>query len=153
MIALIFISGKTKVDKKESSSILINYRKVETILMNISKSKDRDLLKSMCLLPPLDTSKSESVISNYLLQLTDLVNINTPINCSYNLSYQPLEDNSFQIVVNKKVNGIPDISVKPLNKKFFSSKIYNHLMSLHLHRYTLSKWMLKKVHSLFFLSQ
>ena len=57
-----FYAGKTKIDKKESSSILVNYRNVETILMNISKSKDRDLLKSMSLLPPLDTSKSESDI-------------------------------------------------------------------------------------------
>ena len=130
-----FYAGNTKIDKKEASSILVNYRNVETILLNISKSKDRNLLKSMCLLPPLDTSKSESVISDYLLKLTDIVNSNTPINCSYNLSYQPLDDNSFQIVVNKKVNGIPDISVLPLNKKFFSSKIYNHLMSLNLHRY------------------
>ena len=76
------------------------------------------------------------MISDYLSKLTDIVNINTPINCSYNLSYQPLEDNSFQIVVNKKVNGIPDISVLPLNKKFFSSKIYNHLMNLNLHKYS-----------------
>ncbi|MEL0280800.1 MAG: toprim domain-containing protein, partial [Gammaproteobacteria bacterium] len=130
-----FHAGKTKIDKRDASSILVNYRNVETILLNISKSKDRDLLKSMCLLPPLDTSKSKSVISDYLSKLTDLVNINTPINCSYNLSYQSLEDNSFQIVVNKKVNGIPDISILPLNKKFFSSKIYNHLMSLDLHKY------------------
>jgi DNA gyrase subunit B len=130
-----FHTGKSKIDKKDASSVLVNYRNVETILLNISKSKDRDLLKSMCLLPPLDTSKSKSVISDYLSKLTDLVNINTPINCSYDLSYQPLEDNSFQIVVNKKVNGIPDISVLPLNKKFFSSKIYNHLMSLDLHKY------------------
>ena len=53
-----------------------------------------------------------------------------------NLSYESLEDNSFQVVVNKKVNGIPDISVLPLNKKFFSSKIYNHLMNLNLHKYS-----------------
>jgi len=131
-----FHVGKTKIDKKAASSILVNYRNVETILLNVSKSKDRDLLKSMSLLPPLDTSKSESAVSAYLSKLTDIVNINTPINCSYSLSYQSLEDNSFQIVVNKKVNGIPDISAQPLNKKFFSSKIYNHLMSLNLHKYS-----------------
>ena len=63
-----FSCWKNKIDKKDASSILINYRKVETILLNISKSKDRDLLKSMCLLPPLDTSKSEKMISQITYQ-------------------------------------------------------------------------------------
>ena len=78
----------------------------------------------MCFLPPLDTSKSKNDISSYLSTLTDMVNINTPINSTYELLYESLEDNSFQVVVNKKVNGISDISVLPLNKKFFSSKVY-----------------------------
>ena len=131
-----FYAGNTKIEKKDASAILVNYRKVETTIMNISKSKDRDLLKSMSLLPPLDVSKSENIISNYLSTLTDIVNINTPINYSYKLSYQPIEEDSFQVVVDKKINGISDISLLPLNKKFFNSKIYNHLMSLKLYRFS-----------------
>ena len=129
-------AGKSKIDKNTASSILTNYRKVDTILMNISKSKDRELLKSMSFLPPLVASASVDEISKYLSSLEEIVNSNTPINCSYVLNYETLANDSFQVVVDKKVNGISDLSILPLNKKFFSSKIYNHLMELNLYNYS-----------------
>ena len=85
----------------------------------------------MCFLPPLDTSKSKNDISKYLSTLTDIVNINTPINCTYELSYESLEDNSFKVVVNKKVNGITDIPVA-IKQEVLQFKVYTHLMNLNL---------------------
>ena len=59
----------------------------------------------------------------------------SPINISYDLSYSPLEDNSFQINVMKKTNGILDPTILPINKKFFSSNTYLSLVELDLHAY------------------
>jgi DNA gyrase subunit B len=53
----------------------------------------------------------------------------------YNFSFDILEHESFQINIVKKVNGIVDPTVLPINKKFFSSQTYINLMSLTLYMF------------------
>ena len=69
---------------------------------NVSKSKDKTILK--CVFMTLDISKSDNskYICEYIVHLNNIVNNMSPINISYDLSYSPLEDNSFQINVMKK---------------------------------------------------
>jgi DNA gyrase subunit B len=68
----------------------------------------------------------------------------SPINISYTLSYDKLEHESFQINVTKKVNGIIDPTIVPINKKFFSSQTYKNLISLNLHQYNGDQIILKQ---------
>ena len=100
---------------------------IDNILKKVNKSKDRYILKSMAFINPInvdDTDPNDNLdaISEYIKSLCELVNIISPINFTYDLTLNELDDNSYEILISKKVNGVPDTSVSPINKKFFSSK-------------------------------
>ena len=112
---------------------------IDNILKNVSKSKDKYILKSMAFLKPLHSDDSDltdniDAVSEYIESLCELVNIISPINLNYNLALSNLDDNSFEIKVSKRVNGVPDTSVAAINKKFFSSKTYHSLVKLDLYQ-------------------
>ena len=86
-------------------------------------------------------------ISEYIKSLCDLVNIISPINFSYDLALNELDDNSYEIIISKKVNGVPDTSVSPINKKFFSSKTYHSLVKLDLYQLSNKPILLKSDNS------
>ena len=96
-----------------------------------------------------DTEQSDNLdaISEYTKSLCDLVNIISPINYSYELALNELNDNSYEIIVSKKVNGVPDTSVSPINKKFFSSKTYHSLINLNLYQLSNKPILLKSDNS------
>jgi DNA gyrase subunit B len=86
-------------------------------------------------------------ISDYIKSLCDLANIISPINFSYDLALKELDDNSYEIIISKKVNGVPDTSVSPINKKFFSSKTYHSLVKLDLYQLSNKSILLKSDNS------
>ena len=130
-------SDKKPVPVSDSQLILLNYSKIDNILKNVSKSKDKYILKSMAFINPInadDTHQNDNLdaISEYIKSLSHLVNVISPINFTYDLTLNELDDNSYEIKISKKVNGVPDTSVSPINKKFFSSKTYHSLVKLNL---------------------
>ncbi len=139
-----FDSNKLFSDNKlvpvtDSQLILLNYSMIDNILKKVSKSKDKYILKSMAFVKPINADHTDQndnldAISEYIKSLCDLANIISPINVIYDLTLNELDDNSYEILITKKVNGVPDKSVSPINKKFFSSKTYHSLVKLDLHK-------------------
>jgi DNA gyrase subunit B len=131
------ISEKNKINSQESSNVLINYSRIPSILKNISKSKDKIVLKAMSFIPTLSTKNKNntSELDKYIQYLADAVRLLSPINITYKFSYEILEHESFQINIIKKVNGIVDPTILPINKKFFSSQTYINLMSINLYKF------------------
>ena len=131
------ISEKNKINSQESSNVIINYSRIPSILKNISKSKDKIVLKAMSFIPTLSVKNKNntSELDKYIQHLADAVRLLSPINITYKFSYEILEHESFQINIIKKVNGIVDPTVLPINKKFFSSQTYINLMSINLYKF------------------
>ena len=131
------ISEKNKINPQESSNVLINYSRIPSILKNISKSKDKIVLKAMSFIPTLSVKNKNNTtdLDKYIQYLADTVRLLSPINITYKFSYEILEHESFQINIIKKVNGIVDPAVLPINKKFFSSQTYINLMSINLYKF------------------
>ena len=94
-----------------------------------------------------DQNGNLDAISEYIKSLCKLVNIISPINFSYDLALNELDDNSYEIIISKKVNGVPDTSVSPINKKFFSSKTYHSLIKLNLYQFSNKPILLKSDNS------
>ena len=145
-------SDNKPVPATDSQSILLNYSKIDTILKNVSKSKDKYILKSMAFINPINSENTDQndnldAISDYLISLCTLANIISPINFSYDLTLNELNDNSYEIIISKKVNGVPDTSVSPINKKFFSSKTYHSLVKLDLYQLSNKSILLKSDNS------
>ena len=138
-------NGK-KMSSKECSDMLINYSKISTVIKHVNRSKDKTILKCLSLIPPLsDTSDySEKDLNNYISLLSKMLKIISPINISYSLSYEKLDHQSFQINVVKKVNGVIDPSIAPINKKFFSSQTYKNLILLNLNKFYNGKLILQQ---------
>ena len=133
------LSANKPISVTDSQSLLLNYSMIDNILKKVSKSKDRYILKSMAFIKPIYTDDADQSadlddISEFLESLRRLVNIISPINFSYDLSLHELDDNSYEISISKKVNGVPDTSVAAINKKFFFSKTYHSLMKLNLYQ-------------------
>ena len=76
--------------------------------------------------------------------MSSILKVISPVNVTYALTYEPLVDDSFQIHIEKRVNGIIDPTISPINKKFFFSKTYESLIKLDLHRMYDKKMVLKK---------
>ena len=131
------ISENNKINPQESSNVLINYSRIPSILKNISKSKDKIVLKAMSFIPSLSVKNKNNTtdLDKYIQYLADTVRLLSPINITYKFSYEILEHESFQINIIKKVNGIVDPAVLPINKKFFSSQTYINLMSINLYKF------------------
>jgi DNA gyrase subunit B len=131
------VSENNKINSQASASVLVNYSRIPFILNNISKSKDKIVLKAMSFIPPLSVKNKNNALDldKYIKYLSDTVRSLSPINITYKFSYEILEHESFQINLIKKVNGIIDPTVLPINKKFFSSQTYNNLLSLDLYKY------------------
>ena len=131
------ISENNKINPQESSNVLINYSRIPSILKNISKSKDKIVLKAMSFIPKLSVKNKNNTtdLDKYIQYLADTVRLLSPINITYKFSYEILEHESFQINIIKKVNGIVDPAVLPINKKFFSSQTYINLMSINLYKF------------------
>jgi len=131
------ISQNNKINPQESSNVLINYSRIPSILKNISKSKDKIVLKAMSFIPTLSVKNKNNTtdLDKYIQYLADTVRLLSPINITYKFSYEILEHESFQINIIKKVNGIVDPAVLPINKKFFSSQTYINLMSINLYKF------------------
>ena len=145
-------SDNKPVPVTDSQSILLNYSKIDTILKNVSKSKDKYILKSMAFINPINSENTDQndnldAISDYIISLCNLANIISPINFSYDLTLNELNDNSYEIIISKKVNGVPDTSVSPINKKFFSSKTYHSLVKLDLYQLSNKPILLKSDNS------
>jgi DNA gyrase subunit B len=100
----------------------------------------------MSFIEPLSNNDncSKTDLDKYIVKLSELLKSISPINISYSLSHEELEHNSFQINVVKKVNGIIDPVIAPINKKFFSSQTYQNLISLNLHQYFDAQIILKQ---------
>jgi DNA gyrase subunit B len=131
------VSEKNKINSQESSNVLINYSRIPSILKNISKSKDKIVLKAMSFIPTfsIKNKNNTSELDKYIQHLADAVRLLSPINITYKFSYEILEHESFQINIIKKVNGIVDPTVLPINKKFFSSQTYINLISINLYKF------------------
>jgi DNA gyrase subunit B len=122
---------------KACSEILMNYSKINSIIKKTNKSKDNNILTCMSFIEPLPNNANCSTkeLNNYLTKLSEMLKATSPINISYALSHKELDHESFQISVVKKVNGVIDPTIAPINKKFFSSQTYQSLISLNLHQY------------------
>ena len=91
----------------------------------------------MTYLPPITSQTADNIktVTKYVDNLSNLVAALSPINITYELSLNELDDNSYEITVSKKINGVLDTTVSPINKKFFFSKTYSSLINLNLHSY------------------
>jgi hypothetical protein len=126
-----------KMSPKECSDLLISYSKIASVIKHVNRTKDKTILKCLSLIPPLSdqSEHNEKDLNNYISLLEKMLKIISPINISYSLSYERLEHQSFQINVVKKVNGVIDPSIAPINKKFFSSQTYKNLILLNMHKF------------------
>ena len=145
-------SDNKPISTADSQSILLNYAMIDNILKKASKTKDKYILKAMAFLTPINTDDSDqtdnlAAVSKYIDSLGRLVNIIAPINFSYDLSLNELDDNSYEIAISKKVNGVLDTSVAAINKKFFFSKTYLSLVKLNLYQFTDKPILLKSDNS------
>ena len=138
-------SGDKPVSINDAKSHLLNYSLINNILKNVSKSKDKYILKSMAFLKPITDSDADNIntVSKYIENLSHLVGVISPINVSYDLGLKELDENSYEITICKKVNGVPDTTVAPINKMFFFSKTYHSLVRLCLHEMSNSNLLLK----------
>ena len=146
------LSDNKPVSVTDSQLVLLNYSMIDNILKKVSKTKDKYILKSMAFIKPIntdDTNQTENLddLTEYLNSLSKLVNIISPINFSYDLALNELDDNSYEIKISKKVNGVPETSVAAINKKFFSSKTYHSLIKLNLHELSDKSILLKSDNS------
>jgi DNA gyrase subunit B len=134
------------MSSNECSDLLMRYSKIASVVKHVNRTKDKTILKCLSLIPPLSEQSGhcEKDLDNYLTLLAKLLKIISPINISYSLSYETLEHQSFQINVTKKVNGVIDPSIAPINKKFFSSQTYKNLMLLNIHKFHSGKLMLQQ---------
>ena len=134
------------ISPKECTNLLINYSKINSIIKHTNKSKDNIILSCMSFIQPLSVNAKsyKKELDSYLKKLSELLKDISPINISYTLTHEELEHDSFQINVVKKVNGIIDPMIVPINKKFFSSQTYKNLISLNLHEYYGSQIILKQ---------
>ena len=134
------------ISPNECTNLLINYSKINSIIKHTNKSKDNIILSCMSFIQPLSVNAKsyKKDLDSYLKKLSELLKDISPINISYTLTHEELEHDSFQINVAKKVNGIIDPTIVPINKKFFSSQTYKNLISLNLHEYYGSQIILKQ---------
>jgi DNA gyrase subunit B len=134
------------ISPNECTNLLINYSKINSIIKHTNKSKDNIILSCMSFIQPLSVNAKsyKKDLDSYLKKLSELLKDISPINISYTLTHEELEHDSFQINVVKKVNGIIDPTIVPINKKFFSSQTYKNLISLNLHEYYGSQIILKQ---------
>ena len=136
------LADSNTMSMTDSQSVLLNYSMIDNIIKKVSKTKDKYILKSMAFIKPINSNHTDhtedtvnlAVISKYIKSLSKLVNIISPINFSYDLALNELDDNSYEITISKKVNGVPDTSVAAINKKFFFSKTYYSLVKLNLYQ-------------------
>ena len=114
-------SNNIQIPKNQSEEILLNYITIDYILKNVSKTKDTYILTAMAYLPPITSQTADNIktVTKYVDNLSNLVAALSPINITYDLSLNELDDNSYEITVSKKVNGVLDMTVLPINKKFF----------------------------------
>ena len=105
-----FESNELSYDKKiisseDASQILLNYSMVDIILKNISKSKDKVVLKAMCFLDPLTKKNADNIksVTQYVDDLCALSRKLSPINVSYDMSLNELDESSFEISILKKL--------------------------------------------------
>ena len=138
-------NGQT-LKPNECSNLLMNYSKINSIIKHTNKSKDNTILSCMSFIEPLSdvANCGAKQLDMYITRLSLLLKDISPINISYSLSHEKLDHDSFQINVIKKVNGIIDPTIAPINKKFFSSQTYQNLISLNLHHYYDAKITLKQ---------
>ena len=147
-----FFDGKSidfngnKIESKECTDLLMNYSKINSIIKHTNKTKDNIILSCMSFIEPLSDNANcdTKALDNYLKKLSELLKVISPINISYTLTHEELEHESFQINVVKKVNGVIDPVIVPINKKFFSSQTYKNLISLNLYDYYGGKIILKQ---------
>ena len=68
-------SGDKPVSINDAQSHLLNYSLINNILKNVSKSKDKYILKSMAFLKPITDSDADNIntISKYIENLSHLV--------------------------------------------------------------------------------
>ena len=80
----VLVSGNT-LSRSDTEKILLNYTMIDNIINNVSKSKDKTILKCMSFIKPLDISKSDNskYICEYIVHLNNIVNNMSPINISY----------------------------------------------------------------------
>ena len=147
-----FLSNNKSMSVTDSQSVLLNYSMIDNILKKVSKTKDKYILKSMAFIKPINTddadyTENSDAISKYIKSLNKLVNIISPINYNYDLTLNELDDNSYEISISKKVNGVPDASVTAINKKFFFSKTYYSLVKLNLYQLSDKSILLKSDNS------
>ena len=118
-------SNNIQIPKNQSEEILLNYITIDYILKNVSKTKDTYILTAMAYLPPITSQTADNIktVTKYVDNLSNLVAALSPINITYDLSLNELDDNSYEITVSKKVNGVLDMTVLPINKKFFFLKL------------------------------
>lgn len=151
-LASSYFDGKTigfdgkKMSSKECSDLLISYSKIASVVKHVNRTKDKVILKCLSLIPPLSDQSyhSDKDLNNYISLLEKMLKIISPINISYSLSYEKLEHQSFQINVVKKVNGVIDPSIAPINKKFFSSQTFKNLILLNIHKFYNGKVILQQ---------
>ncbi len=140
------VSNGVTLTTPESTDLLMNYSKISSIIKHTNKNKDKIILRSMSLIQPLpDVSTfNAKVLNDYIARLSEMLKTLSPINITYELMLEELDHQSFQINVVKKVNGIVDTAISPINKKFFSSQTYKNLVALKLHKHYQSEIVLKQ---------
>ena len=126
-----------KLPDKTIELLLFGYSQINSIVSNLSKNKDKQLIKSLALLKPFTDSMSENVseFSSFINDLAVIVNNLTPINVTYNLNTAVVDGSLSEIIITKKINGI-NVYCNPLKVKFFSSPTYKNLSDLKLYEYT-----------------
>ena len=136
------IDGKS-VDTEKFYSLLSSYAVMHNVIDQFSSKRDKTVLENLSFFDEvtLDTIKNEDTLKSWCSKFNVFLNKNTPININFDIkpSKEALNDKTYSVNINKKVNGVIT-NLEPLNRHFFSSDSYKDLVALKLSNYSESKF-------------
>ena len=120
-------------DQELANKLLNTYSSIDNIIDQFSSKRDKYILHNMAFFESLsiETLKSKKLLMSWCLSFTEYININTPINLSFDLSpSEELSEEKYHLInISKTSNGVIT-KQDPLDRHFFSSDAYIDLVGL-----------------------
>ena len=138
----LLIDGKS-INTDKFYSLLSSYTVMHDVIDQFSSKRDKTVLENLSFFDEvtLDTIKNEGTLKSWCSKFNIFLNKNTPININFDImpSKEALDDKTYSVNIDKKVNGVTT-KLEPLNRHFFSSDSYKDLVALKLSNYSESNF-------------
>ena len=120
-------------DQELANKLLNTYSSIDNIIDQFSSKRDKYILHNMAFFESLniETLKSKKLLMSWCLSFTEYININTPINLSFDLSpSEELSEEKYYLINISKISNGVITTQDPLDRHFFSSDAYIDLVGL-----------------------